>query len=134
MRKFLFLGFVLLVSCYNKPFHQEPIDLLFRIKSTSNVDYQISEIYPNTPRSKNLKLDSVNAYYPNFDVNYDSAFYVVKNTVNRRQFYFSLKYKYKVVEDLDKADVSVRFYDFLLRNLSLDSVNLVKDELWLFCE
>jgi hypothetical protein len=134
MRRFGFFGFVLLVSCYNKPFYQEPIDLVFRVKSTSNVDYQISEIYPNTPRSKNIKIDSVNAYYPNFDINYDSAFYVVKNTVNRKQFYFSLKYKYKVFEDINSADVNIRFYDFLPKNLSLDSVNLVKNELWLYCE
>ena len=69
MRKLGFFGFVLLVSCYNKPFYQEPIDLVFRVKSTSNVDYQISEIYPNTPRSKNIKIDSLGAYYPNFDIN-----------------------------------------------------------------
>jgi hypothetical protein len=75
-----------------------------------------------------------NAFKPLLHTQLDSVFYSARNMNLRKNYYFWLKYKYRVVDQTDEAKLFIQFYDFEVNNKSLDSFKFIGNELWLYCD
>lgn len=145
-KKYWISLFVVLMclGCYKKPFYNTPTNIVFKVISKSSNRYLPKIAYPNFSSDVSLwdsydedtsYLNGFNTFKPRFSIKYDSMFYIINNTVTRKNYYFSLTYDgYTISENYDEANVRIDFYGFKVYNKNCDSVKLINNEVWIYCE
>ncbi len=126
---------LLFLSCSKKDTTlSNPPDLLLIVKSRTNQTYSG---YMNFPQYHNLTTNnysSKNQFPAFFSAFSDSAEYTLENTVNRKEFYFSIKYSKTWVENEHSEFQYIKFSEFKFTNVNFDSIKFINNELWLYCE
>lgn len=76
----------------------------------------------------------LNTYIPNFSTEYDTVEIMAKNYDNFKEYYFGLNFKSRVIDNTEKGEARVEFYDFNYQNINFDSIKYIDNVLWLYCE
>lgn len=132
MRYLLLLLLVVFISCYKSNKQERIPSIKFKLVSMSNKNYSFFSKKPTT--NLTFSFDDINTYIPNFSTEYDTVEIMAKNLDNFKEYYFRLNFKSRIIDNTEKGEARVEFYDFNHENINFDSIKYINNILWLYCE
>ena len=119
-------------SCYKSNIQERIPSIKFKLVSMSNKNYSFFSKKPTT--NLTFSFDDINTYIPSFSTEFDTVEIMAKNFDNFKEFYFKLNFKSRIIDNTEKGEARVEFYDFNHENINFDSIKYINNILWLYCE